>query len=80
MGWIDSRTYYIKRRKSKVWDFSLHAGYGNISYGDSSSETQIRYNFAQGNRDRYDIIDHGHEKKAFMCFFIDLYSPRYSGN
>ena len=46
MGWIDSRTYYIKRRKSKVWDFSLHAGYGNISYGDSSSETQIRYNFA----------------------------------
>ena len=24
---------------------------------------------AQGYRDRYDIIDHGHEKKTFMCFF-----------
>ena len=23
----------------------------------------------QGYRDRYDIIDHGHEKKPFMCFF-----------
>ena len=24
---------------------------------------------AQGYRDRYDIIDHGHEKNTFMCFF-----------
>ena len=23
----------------------------------------------QGYRDRYDIIDHGHEKTTFMCFF-----------
>ena len=23
----------------------------------------------QGYRDRYDIIDHGHEKNTFMCFF-----------
>ena len=31
----------------------------------------------QGYRDRYDIIDHGHEKKTLLCvFFIDLYSPR----
>ena len=24
---------------------------------------------AQGYRNRYDIIDHGHEKKTFMYFF-----------
>ena len=24
---------------------------------------------SQGYRDRYDIIDHGHEKNTFMCFF-----------
>ena len=30
---------------------------------------------SQGYRDRYDIIDHGHEKTTFMFFFIDLYSP-----
>ena len=23
----------------------------------------------QGYRDRYDIIEHGHEKSTFMCFF-----------
>ena len=23
----------------------------------------------QGYRDRYDIINHGHEKNTFMCFF-----------
>ena len=46
MGWIDSRTYYIKRRKSKVWDFSLHAGYGNISYRDLSAVIQnLKSNF-----------------------------------
>ena len=38
---------------------------------------QINHTFNQGYRDRYDIIDHGHEKTTFMCvFFIDLYSPR----
>ena len=31
----------------------------------------------QGYRDRYDIIDHGHEKNKLLCgFFTDLYSPR----
>ena len=25
--------------------------------------------FCQGYRNRYDIIDHGHEKNTFMCFF-----------
>ena len=25
--------------------------------------------FSQGYRNRYDIIDHGHEKKPFMYFF-----------
>ena len=30
----------------------------------------------QGYRDRYDIFDHGHEKKNFCLFFIDLFSPR----
>jgi hypothetical protein len=31
----------------------------------------------QGYRDRYDIFDHGHEKKTLLClFFIDLFSPR----
>ena len=25
--------------------------------------------FTQGYRNRYDIIDHGHEKKTFMYFF-----------
>ena len=31
---------------------------------------QIQYFYLdQGYRDRYDIIDHGHEKNTFMCFF-----------
>ena len=30
----------------------------------------------QGYRDRYDIIEHGHENQLLCVFFIDLYSPR----
>ena len=29
----------------------------------------------QGYRNRYDIIDHGHEKNILCIFFIDLYLP-----
>ena len=29
----------------------------------------LMHPLAQGYRDRYDIINHGHEKKPFMCFF-----------
>ena len=27
----------------------------------------------QGYRNRYNIIDHGHEKKLLCIFFVDLY-------
>ena len=31
--------------------------------------TSLLFCLGQGYRDRYDIIDHGHEKNTFMCFF-----------
>ena len=34
------------------------------------------FGMSQGFRDRYDIINHGHEKKPLCVFFIDLYLPR----
>ena len=33
----------------------------------------ISYN--QGYRDRYDIIEHGHKKSTFMCFF---HGPKFT--
>ena len=47
-----------------------------VAVTSAATEPQFLYYFisiisrsAQGYRDRYDIIEHGHEKSTFVCFF-----------
>ena len=39
----------------------------------------LMHPLAQGYRDRYDIIDHGHEKKNFYVFFSQIYIHQDKG-
>ena len=62
-------TNHFNRLRQIFNDKSSELSLMNEKYAVLESESQ-------GYRDRYDIIDHGHEKKLLCFFFIDLYSPR----
>ena len=54
-------------KNSLKWIYVLWFGKG--SYLSKKFGAALRNSPNQGYRDRYDIIDHGHEKTTFMFFF-----------